>query len=125
MFEKYRFYHFEFSESGSGLPENTVSEPDLQLNQNQYNDIVKGDYQLRGYVDVLPVFPSKEDVWHQLLYLQSFSHMYSSKGYYTKRQSADSYLLVYTHTGKGKLLSIHRSYRIPHIQHPGRLPDIR
>ncbi|MBR4162304.1 MAG: AraC family transcriptional regulator [Solobacterium sp.] len=112
MFEKYRFYHFEFSESGTGLPENTVSETDLQLNRNQYNDIVKGDYQLRGYVDVLPVFPSKEDVWHQLLHMQSFSHMYSSEGYFTKRQSADSYLLVYTQTGKGKLLYEDRQYDI-------------
>ena len=115
MFEQYRFYHYEFSETGSGLPSginNEITDSDLQLDQNQYDDIIQGDYLLRGYVDVLPVFPSREDIWHQMLHLQSFSHMYSLKDYYTKRQSADSYMLVYTHTGKGKLLYGEKQYSV-------------
>lgn len=104
MFEKYPMIHYEFNQQGSGIQE--MTEPAEGMPENiseKLNPLAHSDYRLRGYVDVLPVFPQAEDDFFQYLHLQSFSHMYSRAGYFTSRQAVQSFLLVHTVSGNGKL----------------------
>lgn len=111
MFEEYPMIHHEFISSGDGLPaENTARGIMEENGKDAYELVAKADYRLRGYVDVLAVFPMPDDAFRKQMHLQSFSHMYSMRDYFTSRQYAESYLLVLTDSGSGILEYRGRSY---------------
>jgi len=103
MFEQYGLYHYSFSEDDKRPIERIVQmefgEEDLQ----SIDAILRADYHLSGYVDVLPAVPQPENTWRSHMFLQSFSLMRSGPGYYTVRDGAESYLLICTLSGRGIL----------------------
>lgn len=104
MYEKYSLIHYEFVGTGRGLPDTPEAAAMLENTGGEvYAEVLKADYLLRGWVDVLPVFPQADDAFRHRMHLQSFSHMYSGRGYYTSRKDAQSYLLIRTGKGRGIL----------------------
>lgn len=102
MYDEYPMMHYEFAQTGSGNSlisddESTVT----AMEENARSLVINAEYNLRGYVDVLPFFPQPDDVFHRQMHLQSFSHMYSLKDYYTSRRDTDSWLLIFVNSGQG------------------------
>lgn len=58
-------------------------------------------YCVDGEISTLPGKPYSEYALKQLLYIQSFSLTKASKFYFTKREDADTYALIYTYDGAG------------------------
>ncbi len=104
MYEEYPMIHYEFGQPESDfslIPDHTGTVSETE--KNAWSLVVNAEYNLRGYVDVLPFFPQPDDVFHRQMHLQSFSHMHSLKDYYTSRHDTDSWLLVWTNGGRGVL----------------------
>ena len=101
MFEKYALVHYELTDSFSKIIKSSHS--DDEAVRKQYQPMLQANFRLNGYVDVLPFFPQVEDHWYSWMRLQSFSHMYSQAGYFTARKDVDSYLMICTISGKGKM----------------------
>ncbi len=101
MFEKYNLVHYELTDSFSKAIRNQSS--DDETVRKQYQPMLQANFRLNGSVDVLPFFPQAEDRWHSWMRLQSFSHMYSHTDYFTARKDVDSYLMICTISGKGKV----------------------
>ncbi|MCR4855609.1 MAG: AraC family transcriptional regulator [Erysipelotrichaceae bacterium] len=101
MFERYNLVHYELTDSFSKIIKNSHS--DDEAVRKQYQPMLQANFRLNGYVDVLPFFPQVEDRWYSWMRLQSFSHMYSQADYFTARKDVDSYLMICTISGKGKM----------------------
>ncbi|MBR0420766.1 MAG: helix-turn-helix domain-containing protein [Erysipelotrichaceae bacterium] len=102
MLEKYHMYHYELGKGKKGLPIKQISEFDTS-EVEKFSSESAADFQLSGYVDVLNIIPQPDDQWKEYMYLQSFSSMYSGFDYFTDRENSDTYLIVYTVSGNGKL----------------------
>lgn len=113
MYEDYPMIHYDFNTAGDGLPDENPYDSIMKENGADPYELVRAaDYRLRGYADVLTVFPMPDDVFRKQMHLQSFSHMYTLHDYYTSRKYARSYLLLYTHDGSGILEYRGRSYTL-------------
>nr|MCR5229655.1 AraC family transcriptional regulator [Solobacterium sp.] len=111
MYEDYPMIHYDFSAAGDGLPDEWTYTGIMKENgAGTYELVVAADYRLRGHADVLAVFPMPDDVFRKQMHLQSFSHMYTLRGYYTSRNYAETYMLLYTHDGFGTLEYRGQSY---------------
>nr|MCR5101610.1 AraC family transcriptional regulator [Butyrivibrio sp.] len=60
-------------------------------------------YRLDGISRLCPQFPISDYARNNLFFLQSFSFWESGMSYYTKRKNLDSYLIVVTYSGHGKI----------------------
>ena len=76
---------------------------------------MKGNVEMEGHIRVLFQLPMPKDHMEHLLYLQSFSWLNMGSQYFTHRKNYDSYLLLYTYNGCGKLDYEGESYEL----HPG------
>ncbi len=103
MFEQYGLYHYSFSEDDTRPIEKIAQMEFMEEDLQSLDAILRADYHLSGYVDVLPALPQPEDSWRSHMFLQSFSVMRSGAGYYTVREGAESYLLICTLSGSGSL----------------------
>lgn len=101
MFEQYPMTHCRFTKNDRESIMKMKS--GNKKRDENYMPMIQADFSLDGCVDVLDYFPCVEDVWHEELRLQSFSHMLAMKDYYTRRQGLDSFLILYTLGGKGIL----------------------
>lgn len=101
MFEQFNLTRYRFSGSNPAAIQNMKS--DYQSRDENYKPMIQADFNLDGFVDVLPFIPQPEDEWYQLIHLQSFSHMLATEDYYTERKDLDSYLIIYTQSGYGTL----------------------
>lgn len=60
-------------------------------------------YLLDGVSRVCPQYPVSAFARENLFYIQSFSLWQAGSAYYTKRKNLESFLLVYTYSGNGRL----------------------
>ena len=118
MYDEYPMIHYEFGSSGIPFALEAADEEAIPENEkNAYTLVRNAEYNLRGYVDVLTFFPQPDDFFRRQIHLQSFSHMYSLSDYFTSRDNTDSYLIVRTESGSGRLEYRDRSW----ILEPGDL----
>ena len=69
-------------------------------------------FRLSGKLRVMAPLPITTSSRKSLLYLESFSLSYSDAGHYTERTGSDSYLLLYTYSGRGVLSYEGKEYRL-------------
>ncbi len=69
-------------------------------------------YLLDGTSKVCPQFPISDYAKNNLFYLQSFSFWESTPSYYTKRSNLESYLIVITYSGCGKIDYLGQTYTL-------------
>ena len=111
MLEKYQMFHYELGKGKKGLPIKQIKEFDTS-EVEKFSSESSADFQLSGYVDVLNIIPQPDDQWKAHMYLQSFSLMYSGFDYFTNRDKSDTYLIIYTVSGNGKLEYQGQSYEL-------------
>ncbi len=73
------------------------------LEQSYYRYLADCEFYLNGTVQMVPYYPVTQEVLEKLLYIESFSVFSSLRYYYTERKNLDSYLLLYTYEGRGRL----------------------
>lgn len=101
MFEQFNLIRYRFTGSNPAAIQNIKS--DYQSRDENFKPMIQADFNLDGFVDVLPFIPQPEDEWYQMIHLQSFSHMLATEDYYTERKDLNSYLIIYTQSGYGTL----------------------
>lgn len=111
MYDEYPMIHYDLARPDGMIPVDTTdSAKIMESEKDAYSLILTADYRLRGSVDVLTFFPHPDDCFHRRMHLQSFSCMYSLSDYYTKRADTDSWLLVLTERGRGRIEYRGQSY---------------
>ncbi len=82
------------------------------LRENEVPDQECQEYEVDGdthYLLSRPMLPERKS---HLAYIQSYSYMVSGSNYYTKRDSYDSFLILYTYDGTGFLEYEGKSYAL-------------
>ena len=110
MFEQFNLTRYRFSGSDAASILNMKS--DYHTGDDNFKPMIQADFNLDGFADVLPFIPQPEDEWYQQIHLQAFSHMLTTKDYYTKRKDLDSYLILYTQSGNGTLTYSGKTYAL-------------
>lgn len=82
------------------------------MEDSYYRFLNNGDFYLNGRVRMVPYYPVSEQAENKLLYIESFSIFSAKQHYFTERKSLNSYLLLYTYSGKGKLKYGGRTYNL-------------
>lgn len=104
------------SEGSFTIPESGESPLLPTLSAQDFRDLaspaLSGDYHMSGSLRLLVPFPSAPNSIEDLLHIQSFGLMRSEHGYYTERSSSDTFLLLVTYEGKGRLLYREREYSL-------------
>lgn len=104
------------SEGSFTIPENGGSPLLPALSAQDFRDLASpaltGNYRMTGSLRLLVPFPSAPSSIEGLLHIQSFGLMRSERGYYTERSSSDTFLLLVTYEGEGRLLYREREYAL-------------
>ena len=80
--------------------------------QNELLKLKSQEYQIDGEFKYLLPRPMSDSSRKYFLYLQAFSYMKSGAGYYTRRESYNSYLISFTYGGKGCLQYDGKEYEL-------------
>lgn len=104
MFEEIRFTNVmsDYAVSNSSMA-SMKSEELEKMSTEAVSAVAGASFQITGSISVIAGQPMTEAAKQQFLYIQSFSYMKMGRGYYTSRRNYDSYLLLLTYSGKGKL----------------------
>lgn len=82
------------------------------IEDSYYRFLNNGSFYLNGKVRMVPYYPASKEVEDKLLYIESFSIFSVLEHYYTERRNLNSYLLMYTVRGKGKLQYKGKTYTL-------------
>ncbi len=74
-----------------------------QTIQSEINPARSSDYNIDGLIHILPVFPATDPVRKSYCWIQSFGWAESGPTYYTRRENATSYMILFTISGGGLL----------------------
>lgn len=80
------------------------------IEDSYYRFLNNGSFYLNGKVKMVPYYPVSKEAEDKLLYIESFSIFSVLAHYFTERRNLDSYLLIYTVKGKGKLIYDGKAY---------------
>lgn len=72
----------------------------------------KCSFSIDGYSDFSPLRPVTEFAQNNLYFIQAFALMTAGPQYFTRRRDAESFLLLYTYSGKGYLEYAGKSYHL-------------
>lgn len=104
------------SEGSFSIPESGESALLPALSAQDFRDLaspaLSGDYRMSGSLRLLVPFPSAPNSIEGLLRIQSFGLMRSERGYYTRRYSSETFLLLITYEGRGRLLYREEEYSL-------------
>lgn len=111
MFEHHHLIHYDFREHTPNNKKQIIEkyyDPVLiqsyEANSQEVTEPMdNADFLISGSTDVLPFYPQTTEDLAKYMYVQSFSYMKSDRSYYTKRYDYNSFLLCFTHAGKGQL----------------------
>lgn len=78
----------------------------------QYLFFEKCTFSIDGFSDFCPSRPITEFAKNNLYYIQTFALMTSGPLYFTRRHDAQSFLLLYTYSGKGYLEYNEKTYHL-------------
>lgn len=82
------------------------------IRENEVPDQERQEYEVDGDTQYLLSRPMLPERKNHLAYIQSYSYMESGSKYYTKRDSYDSFLILYTYDGAGSLEYEGESYTL-------------
>lgn len=82
------------------------------IEDSYYRFLNNGSFYLNGKVKMVPYYPVSKEAEDKLLYIESFSIFSVLAHYFTERRNLDSYLLIYTVKGKGKLIYDGKTYEL-------------
>ncbi len=94
------------------LSEGDASDFYDNLEDSYYRFLNNGSFYLNGKVKMVPYYPAAKEFDDKLLYIESFAVFSSLQHYYTERQNLDSYLIIYTIKGSGKLKYNGKTYHL-------------
>lgn len=110
MFEKISFFSYEGNYSSADVQ---ISEGYGKLvEEEKLKHIEKEDYRIDGNSKFLFSRPMTRERKEWLMYLQAFCYMKSGEKYYTRRSDYDSFLLLYTYQGRGRLTYEGKTYSL-------------
>lgn len=112
MFENVSFVDVstkDYPSKGSfSIPEKGESSLLPALSAQDIRDLasisMSADFRMSGTLRLMTPLPSVPSAISGLLHIQSFSVMRSGRGYYTNRLSSETFLLLTTYEGRGRLL---------------------
>lgn len=105
MFEGIRFSNIlnNYTISNTAMTELPTEELSKMTAQDK-NAVSNASFQIHGSISAISEMPMPKSAKHRLLYIQSFSLMNMGSGYFTRRRNYDSYLLLFTYSGRGELI---------------------